>query len=125
MKILLLAGFLFIFTASKAQEQLKVPEVSHMFIYNAGAKGSTEKINDTLLVGATKERSNYRITLMRNDSTQICSCLYRLSGKTEQFETMKHETVGKERKMTKGTSAVKWLEPVADNCIKQYRAAFN
>lgn len=110
---------------ARSQENLKVPDVPFVFEYNKGSKTSTQPVNDTLFTMVTKQGSNFSISLLDKNQKNLCSCLFKPSGKAEEFETVKSDTTAtSERKMIKGKMVIKWLEPVEENCILKYRAAF-
>ena len=110
---------------ARSQESLKVPDVPFVFEYDKEAKISSKQVNDTLVATVTKQGSNFNINLLDRNQKTLCSCLFKPSGKQEELETVKSDTTAsRERKLIKGKMVIRWLEPVGENCIVKYRAAF-
>jgi hypothetical protein len=103
----LLFSFIFLNNA-RSQQAFRINDFPRTF------KGSIpntldKKVNDTLTLHGVYKKPNYEISLVRPGGSLLCSCLYKLSDATETHS-------GRD-----STVQVKILEPVTDNCIKNYR----
>lgn len=125
MKSFLLAGFLFLFLKSNAQEAFRIQQIGKLFHNSLASGSSIEKINDSLTMKVVRKDSNFEVSLVRKDGSEICSCLYRLNKRSQSQITRKFGKAGKDISSKDSVMVVNVLEPVNENCVAQYRSVIS
>jgi len=115
MKIFLtFLGFLIIYQA-KSQESYRIEKFPKIF-HGAFSGNFQKRINDSLTLKVVTKKPNYEMSVIRDNGTVACSCLYKLN---PTDEIVGSGAAGD------STLRIKVLQPVNDNCLAKYRFLVN